>query len=107
MKIHIRYILKQHPSGPILKTLDVLRLDENERAFDPLTQENLPHQLFSFLFKKRHITCLHLPCPVHQEVINRAEIAEEFKGFMRSLRQELDSRKLLLINLQDRTSWQE
>ncbi|HAZ15821.1 MAG: hypothetical protein A2Y28_01845 [Chlamydiae bacterium GWC2_50_10] len=104
---HLRLLFKRYPSGPILKTLDVLKMEESERAFDPLLQENVPSQLFSFLSEKRHITCLHLPCPTRQTVIDKAEIIEEFKGFLRALFCDLKPRKVLMINLQDRTSWKE
>ena len=103
----LRSVLKKYPNGPILKTLDVLKLKGEERAFDPLAQENFPHQLFNFKFNAYHITCDHLPCPVHQEVINKVQIVEEFKGFLRALSRDIGGKKLLMVNLQDRTSWQE
>ena len=103
----VRNVIKKYPNGPILKTLDVLKLKEEERAFDPLAQENFPHQLFNFKFDEHLITCTHLPCPVHQEVINKVQIVEEFKGFLRALSREIGGKKLLMVNLQDRTSWQE
>ncbi|MGE5195820.1 MAG: hypothetical protein ACM3JI_00645 [Anaerolineae bacterium] len=104
---HLRYLLKKHPSGPLLKTLALFRQDDEFYGFDPLAQQNLPHQLFSFSYEDAHVTCLRLPCPTMQEFINEAEVVDEFRGFLRSLQSDLKSQKHLLINLQDRTSWQE
>lgn len=103
----LRAVIKQFPNGPILKTLDVLKQKGGEKFFDPLAQENFPYQLFNFELNAHHITCIHLPCPVHQEVINRVQIVEEFKGLLRAMSREMGGKKLLMINLQDRTSWQE
>ena len=56
---------------------------------------------------EHHITVMRLPCPIHQESINVAEIVEEFTGFIRFYSHELKPDKHLVVNLQDRTSWQE
>ena len=46
-----------------------------------------------------------MPSPTKQFLIHQAQIVEEFQGFLRSFPQ--TAKKHLLINLQDRTSWQE
>ncbi len=99
--------LKKYPSGPILKVLDVLHLKEEERAFDPLSQQNFPHQLYDFKWGPSQVTLLHLPSPIFQAQINQVQIVEEFKGFVRALEHTFAQNRLLLINLQDRTSWHE
>ena len=48
---------------------------------------------------------MHLPCPTKQQIITKAEIAEEFIGFLRFILEKRN--KHLLFNLQDRTSWRE
>ena len=103
----LRAVFNKYPNGPILKTLDVLKIKEDERAFDPLSQDNFPFLLFNFKFNSQHVTCLHLPCPVYQVLINKVQIVEEFRGFIRALSKDMSGKKLLMINLQDRTSWQE
>lgn len=104
---HMRYLLKKYPNGPVLKTLDVLHDKQQETGFDPIAQENYPRSLYSFMKEDKHITCLHLPCPIHQESIVKADIVNEFKGFLRFLHKGAENQRLLIINLQDRTSWQD
>ncbi len=103
----IRYVLKQHPSGPLLKTLDYFRAHEEGRGFDPLLQETPPSQLYIFSNEDLHVTILRLPAPIHQEVIDRAEVTEEFRAFLRALQTQMKGQRHLLLDLQDRTSWQE
>lgn len=99
--------LKQYPSGPLLKTLEFFRKREGQRGFDPILQGNFPKQLFTFTDGKAHVSCLRIPSPTRQEVINEAKIVQEFRGFLRSLLRAGTEEKHLLINLQDRTSWHE
>jgi len=103
----MRHLLKNYPNGPLLKTLDAFREGEEKLGFDPFTQENIPSQLFTFSNNELHVTTLRVPSPTHQEWINKAEVVAEFKGFLRSLNLMDEKKKHLLINLQDRTSWQE
>lgn len=103
----IRYILKHYPNGPLLKTLDAFREGEEHEGFDPLMQENLPSEIFHFAYDKVDVSCIRLPCPTKQEVINKADVIEEFTSFARSATTKVGAKKHLLINLQDRTSWQE
>ncbi len=102
----IRRLLKSYPSGPLFKVIDILRIEE-EIFFEPLRQGNYPHKLFELDFAKKQIAILHLPSPTKQRAISRAEICEDFKGFLRSYLLHKPVYKHLLINLQDRTSWKE
>lgn len=104
---NIRFLLRHYPNGPIFRTLDAFREREEYEGFDPLMHFNFPSQLFNMLSGEHHITVMRLPCPVHQESINHAEVVEEFAGFIRYYSHELKPDKHLMINLQDRTSWQE
>ncbi len=104
---HIRYILKKYPNGPLMKAIDVFRSEDQLEGYDPLGQDNLPAQLYTVVSDQMHITCLRVPCPARQEYISKAELAEEFYGFLRSIGSERRNQTHLLINLQDRTSWQE
>lgn len=96
----LRSYLAKFPSGPLFKILDLVRREE-EVPFDPLGQENYPSQLFAM--KSGRV--LRIPCPTRQEMIQRAEIVEDFRGFLRALQERKEG--LLLVNLQDRTSWRE
>lgn len=100
----MRYALKRSHFGPLNKAIIHFRT-RSERAFDPLLQGNLPHVLFMATIERVSIPFLHLPCPTVQATIKRAEVSPEFHLFLRTL-QEKDKRHLI-INLQDRTSWQE
>lgn len=105
-----RTLLSQFPNGPLFKILDLIREEQEEDAiipFDPLGQENLPSRLFQIERKGRKIDVLRIPSPTRQALINKVEIADEFRGFLRSLSQDNPVRKHLIINLQDRTSWRE
>jgi hypothetical protein len=103
----IRSVLKQHPSGPILKTLDYFREGDEKKGFDPIIQENSPSQLYNFSSDDFHVTVLRMPSPIHQEVIDKAEIVQEFRGFLRGLQTQMKGQRHLLFDLQDRTSWHE
>ena len=104
---HIRYVLKQFPNGPLMKTMDALTEESSMQGFDPLSQENVAGQLYLAVSGDFHITCARMPSPTWQKMINQAEIIDEFIGFLRSLSTQKKEQRLLMFNLQDRTSWQE
>ncbi|MBS0620614.1 MAG: hypothetical protein JSS61_04045 [Verrucomicrobia bacterium] len=104
---HIRHLLKQYPNGPLMKTLDVMREEVPGHKFDPLAQENLPCQLFTAVGDEMHLTCIRLPCPTAQEIIDKASVVGEFTAFLRSISSEKRNQRHLLIDLQERTSWRE
>jgi hypothetical protein len=92
--------LKKFPNGPVLKALDHL-LYENYPGFDPLFEGNRALKIF----QKGETTFLHLPSPTKQQFIHNAEITDEFKAFIRYLKNH--HKRLFVINFQDRTSWKE
>lgn len=98
-------LMKRHPSGPLFKVLDLLE-NGSYNAFDPISQNNIPHELYSLYLDNRRIQNIHLPAPIYQEFIQKATVIEEFKAFIRSLDQNIGENHLL-FNLQDRTSWRE
>jgi hypothetical protein len=79
--------------------------DEDATAFDPFRLGNWPNLLYQVAFEERQISNIYLPAPIHQEYIHKACVVEEFKGFLRSVKER--GQRHLLVNLQDRTSWQE
>jgi hypothetical protein len=103
---NIRSFIKKFPNYSLLKCVDTIRSEEEKvMAFDPLVQGNIPEKLYELSFAKNKMSILHLPCPTKQEIITKAEIVNEFLGFLRTLKEEKTSH--LLINLQDRLSWRE
>jgi hypothetical protein len=105
-----RTLLAQFPNGPLFKILDLIREEQEEGAavpFDPIGQENLPSRIYEVLRKGKRIGVLRIPSPTRQSLIHKAEVVEEFRGFLRSLSQDKPTKKHLVINLQDRTSWKE
>lgn len=104
---NIRTFLKRYPNGPLLKTLAVFKEEKEMRGFDPLALQNFPRQLYTVIGNEHHITCLRLPSPTRQKEIEKADIADEFYGFLRALGSQKRNQRHLLINLQDRTSWLE
>lgn len=100
-------ILKKYPSGPLFKTLDIFRERDKEEGFDPIIQGNPPYQVYTFSSDAFDSKALKLPCPTFHANINKAEVIEEFKGFLRHIETKKGLEKHLLFNLQDRTSWEE
>lgn len=103
-----RTLLLQFPSGPLLKILDTVRHSQEEgitTPFDPWIQGNLPQKLYTIRRGKQEVELLSFAAPIRQPMIHRVEINDEFRGFLRYLKQV--ERKHLIINLQDRLSWRE
>ena len=103
----ITSVLKKYPSGPLFKTLDVFSERDEEEGFDPINQGNPPYQLYKFSTESFDSKCLKLPCPTLHAHINKAEVIDEFKAFLRHIETKKELEKHLLFNLQDRTSWEE
>ncbi|MDE3046313.1 MAG: hypothetical protein KGJ02_06695 [Verrucomicrobiota bacterium] len=107
---NFRSLLAKFPSGPLFKTLDLLReteTPEHPLVFDPIGQQNLPLKLFEMEMKGKRLEVLHLPSPIRQRVLHKVEILDEFRAMLRELSQSKPPHRHLLINLQDRTSWKE
>ena len=99
-------MLKNYPNGPLFKALDDL-INPSYDVFEPLAQENRPQNLYTIHNEKLKVNILRLPSPTSQRVINKAESSVLFEVFIIALRQLKNGQNFLLINLQDRTSWQE
>lgn len=103
-----RTLLHKFPSGPLLKILETVRHEQEEGMtvpFDPWIQGNLPQKLFTLRNGEKEIALLSLAAPIRQTMINRVEIIDEFRGFLRHLKE--SGKVHLLINLQSRLSWRE
>lgn len=99
----LRYLLHHFPNGPIMRTLDAFREEEENQGFDPLTQSNFPTRLYDFQTEGFHVSAIRLPSPVKQMKINEAKVVEEFEGLLHFYQSELKPDRHLLVNLQDRT----
>lgn len=97
-------LLKRHPNGPLFKVLELLEANSYQ-FFDPLMQHNLPNSFFDLFISNKRVENLRFAAPVVQELITKAQVNDEFKGFLRSY--QANEGTHLLINLQDRTSWME
>lgn len=105
-RIVLKEAIKNHQHGPLFKLLNLL-----ERGallnFDSILQDNIPHRFGDLFFGEYKINVLRVPAPIKQEFINKAVVNEEFKGFLRQCGSERFKKRHLMVNLQDRTSWQD
>ncbi|MDN3504184.1 MAG: hypothetical protein P0S95_01250 [Rhabdochlamydiaceae bacterium] len=101
----VHHLLKHYPNGPLMKTIDIFKDKEYKYGYSPMDYDNYPYKLFRFKSSELDCTCIKLPSPTRQKVINQASVVEEFKGFMRHLSDGDQKKQLLIFNLQDRTSW--
>ena len=106
----LRTLLAKFPNGPLFKILDLVREEQEEDVivpFDPMAQENLPSSLFEIHHQVSKTVVLRMASPTRQSVINKAEIIDDFRGYLRTMKGDGKGKKHLLINLSDRTSWRE
>lgn len=100
-------MLKKFPSGPLFKILDIFQ-DRNEKeGFDPINQGNPPYYLYTFTSSAFDASCIKMACPTFHTHINKAQVIDEFKGFLRYFETKKEIDRHLHFNLQDRTSWEE
>lgn len=97
-------LLKMHANGPLVKILEQMNSKSNA-SFDSIVQHNLPNFWYDLQASNLHISNLRIPSPTCQELIQKASVTDEFKGFILSYAR--NNKKHLLINLQDSTSWRE
>lgn len=98
--------MRYYSAGPLAKILIAIQ-EGDYQFFDPIWQHNIPSKIYSLFRHDQRITNMRIPCPVHQENINKALINQEFITFIRSLANSPVKHRHLIINLQDRTSWKE
>lgn len=92
--------LADHPNGPLLMTYDQV-VEGKSSSFDPLLQGNLPERLCGIKWGEEQCNLLRIPSPTTQRYVHKAALVEEFRTFL------LTPQTVLLIDLQDRTSWKE
>lgn len=104
---NFRAYLKKFPNGPLVKIVDDLEnIKAEDLVFDPIFQGNDPQKLYEIIEEDKKIDVIHLPCPTRQEEISKADIVDEFLGFLRAISEKKGGRHLL-VNLQDSTSYRE
>ena len=97
-------MIKTHPNGHLKKILEMVE-NGNTPHFDPLFQQNIPMEMYTFYVDSTKMVNIRLPAPIAQENIQKVWINDEFKAFLRSLKEA--KQKLLMYNCQDKTSWRE
>jgi hypothetical protein len=103
----IRQVLQKQPNGPIRCTIESFLKGDIGKGWDPLSHRNVPSHLFTLMSKKKEIAFLRMPAPLMQKSIQVAEVPSEFEQFLKGCLLEDKHEKFLLVNLQDRTSWEE
>lgn len=103
---NLKEAIKHHPQGPLRKALKLLET-YGDTHFDTIEQQNLPDYNYSLLLPRQKVDCLRLPSPTRQEFIHKATLFPEFYNFLHSYLHGHAQEHHLLINLQDRTAWNE
>ncbi len=96
------HTMNHYAHVPLLNVMEALQ-DFDITGYDPLYFQNMPSCIFDLFTKGKRIALLRIPSPTTQDYINKAQVSEEFKAFLRS---EPD-RQLLVFDLQDRTNLRE
>ncbi len=104
--VHISRYLMNYPVGPLFQTLYSMTEGVNDE-FDTLMMKNFPLEWASLKVGDKATSMLRLPSPTHQELVSKVSLDHEFMGFLDALKASKETKKHLLINLQDRTIWKE
>lgn len=96
--------LKRDASAPLITLVNWIET-AGVVDFDPLLQDNLPNHWFDLSLGKKKVSCKRISSPTHQQLINKAEIEDEYKSFLYA--SAAADKSHLHFNLQDRTSWRE
>ena len=104
--VAIRTALKAYPSGPLMQALALVREQRLGQGLDLFSQKNWPIQIYTILTDQLKISCMKIASMTMQTTLTDAELVPEFLGFMQVLARE-QNQKYLVINLQNRSSWQE
>ena len=99
----INIALSSLPSGPMMKLLDVLS-EENINGFDPIRDENIPSKMYEIKYLEKNLKVSRLASPTMQLTISDPKIIEEFKEFIRSLK---ENESFLMLNFQNKHSFKE
>lgn len=102
--LQLKRILDQYPSGPLFKMIDVI--NERSITFCAMQYNNLPCHLFTTQYGQISTAILRIPSPTIQTTLEEAHVLDEYKGFLRALRDKKQMR-LMIINLQNRLSRKE
>lgn len=103
--IAIRTTLKAYPSGPLMQALTLVREQGLGQGLDLCTQKNWPIQIYTIFMEQLKISCMKIASMTMQTTLTDVELVPEFIGFMHVLASR--DQKYLVINLQNRSSWQE
>jgi len=103
----ISTVLKRYPNGPLLRMLDFISAEDIPDCFDPLMQDNMPYRLWTLEHNNKSTAIIRIPSPTAQESITKAHPNPLFLAFLSTYVQAAGSKRHLLINIQDRTSFRD
>jgi hypothetical protein len=103
----IRQVLQKQPSGPIRRIIESFLKGEIGKGWDPLSSKNIPTHLFTLEGNRKEVAFLRMPAPLMQKSIQNADVSVEFENFLKGCLLGDKHQKFLLVNLQDRTTWEE
>ncbi len=104
--LHIQRYLMNYPVGPVFKTLEILQEGQGD-AFDPCQMGNTTLEFQALEIDGTPLSLLRLPSPTNQELISKVRLDQEFAGLIDALAGSHDPKSHLIVNLQDRTQWNE
>jgi len=99
----LRNVLLRYPNGPLMLLIDLFDEKEQRIGYEPFKIDNYPSKEYEVKCDTLNIDVLRLPSPTYQEVIDKATIIPEFNQYIEGIKKG----RLLLINLQDKTSFEE
>lgn len=103
---HLRSILSKYPSGPLFKVIDLLsEFSLSDLSFDPYLERNIGEKMFEFSYQKKSCQVLRCPSPTLQSRIDVVSVIPEFINYLN--KRQSEGKKILIINYQELTSWQE
>ncbi|MGL5263427.1 MAG: hypothetical protein ACRDAI_02455 [Candidatus Rhabdochlamydia sp.] len=105
--IAIRTALKAHPSGPLMEALALVREQRLGQGLDLFSQKNWPMQIYTMVTDQLKISCLKVASMTMQTTPTNVELVPEFKGLIEVLARPDQNQKYLVVNLQNRLTWQE
>ncbi|MCH9633409.1 MAG: hypothetical protein S4CHLAM7_01340 [Chlamydiae bacterium] len=104
--LYMQRYLMGYPIGPLYKTLQTISQGQ-EDSFDTFQLGNHPFEFQNIQFDNQALSLIRLPSPTSQEIISKVELDQEFTGLVDALNTSKENKKHLIVNLQDRTSWNE
>lgn len=94
---HLRKLLSNFPSGPLMKALDFIKDPDRPTLFAPL-RENLPQNMFNATYLDKTVSVFAQGSPTVQRDVKQADIDPLFQVFL----DQLEGQTTVMILLEDR-----